>query len=652
VKRIEGPGSFRLRARFGGARSDLTSDEFTFTLLEAPRVRDIRVTYSYPGYAARPPRTQEGGAVDALLGTNVLVEMTPDSPLASARLSPPGGKAVEMSRRPSTDSGRRPESAEGRRGKGRGERWVGGFTVRRSGSYEIALTGEGGPPGARSYPVVARPDSAPRANAVYDQRPAREVLSRGATFNVRASDDLGLEELVLVVKREKTRREKTRREKARREKAAGATPRRARPGGGPSPEGVFYIPAPGFERGRREVDLGFTIPPQVMELEPGVTYRYYVRAADGRRPEPHLVTSSPRTFKIDPPETDALLARSGSRKKKRPPLLEPKARGPKRDRPRGEGPSPGGGARPPPSSRRLAGLEDPPGSPGSVPPRRPSRKPDRPPKLSRYASAPGLAADEAGGADKPDQKERDRDGQGPGGRDRKDPGKGGGKRASSRGGGTGSDGPGDRSKGGRGGKPDLPGQGEYGGGGRKTAGGRPTSSGGPGTSGPGGGRTASSSGRGGTGGRSSGTPEGTPGSNRPGGAGGRNTGLPNRTPAGGGRPSGGETGGGDTPRPETIDKKAVAGLDVRPEEVASVRVPGSPRASRGGQGEGMIDKVSDLGRGSSRSRVGRLTGRDRLTIPKQDVPPLEILHSRPVSRAYRPLVGEYFRRLRELAERE
>ncbi len=623
VKRVEAPGSFRLRARFGGARSDLTSDEFPFTLLEAPRVEDIRVTYSYPGYAARPPRTHEGGAVDALVGTRVVVEMTPDSPLGSARLSPPGGKAVEMSRR-------------GRDGR---ERWVGGFTVRRSGSYEIALTGDAGLPGTRAYPVVVRPDSPPRASAVYDERPAREVLSRGARFNVRASDDLGLEELVLVVRREEARPGRT-----RREKAAGAAPRRAGPGGQASPGRVFYVPAPGFERGRREVDLGFTIPPQVMELEPGVTYRYYVRAADGRRPEPHLATSSPRTFRIDFPEAGGLLARSASRKKKRPPLLEPKARGPGRGRPRGEGPSPGSGARPPPPSRRLAGLADPPGDPGSVPPRRPSRKPERPSKLSRYASGPGLPADEADGAGKPGQKERDRDGQGPGG----------GKRASSRDGGKGSGGRSDRSKGGKGGaggKPDLPGQGEYGGGGRKTAGGRPAPSGGPGTGGPGGGRTASSPGRGGPGGRSSGTPEGTPGSNRPGGAGGRNTGLPNRRPTGGGRPSGGEKGGGDTPLPETVDKKAVAGLDVRPEEVAGMRVPGDPRAP-GRRKVGGIDKVSDLGRGSSRSRVGRLTGRDRLTIPKEDVPPLEILHSRPVSRAYRPLVGEYFRRLRELAERD
>lgn len=589
VPRVEASGSFRLRAAFVGGKADLTSKEFPFTLLKAPRAENIRVTYLYPGYAKRPPRTQEGGAVDALLGTKVVVEVAAEGALASARLAPPGGKPVEMSRR--TKGGR--------------ETWVGGFTIRRSGSYEIALVGEGGMRLARAFPVVARPDSPPSCDAVYEKCPPREVLSRGARFNVRAADDLGVEELVLVVRR------------AEREGAAKRASARAQAGGRP-PRSVLYLPVPGFARGRREVDLGFTIPPQVMRLEPGVTYSYYVRAADGRPPEPHLVSSHPRTFRIDVPETEGLLARARSRKKKkRPRLLEPRD-GLTQRPPQGGGRSRERGGRPPPSSRRLAGLQDPPG--GAPPPPGSPGGRGPPPKSSRYASGSGLRADEQD-QNKQDQNEQDRKGRG---------GRGGE----------------------RGGKPALPGQGEYGGGRPKTAGGRPSPSGGPaGGRRPGGGRAAEA---GGPGGRGSGVPEGTRGSDRPGGAGGRGTGLSNRTPVNGGMPTGGETGKGSA-MPETVDRDAVARLDVRPEEVAGMRVPGRPSAGArrdvGKIGDRGVDKVSDLGQGRGRE-VGRFTGADRLTIPRREIPPLEVLHLRPVSRAYRPLVGEYFRRLAELSERK
>ena len=58
---------------------------------------------------------------------------------------------------------------------------------------------------------------------------------------------------------------------------------------------------------------------------------------------------------------------------------------------------------------------------------------------------------------------------------------------------------------------------------------------------------------------------------------------------------------------------------------------------------------TDIGKGAARE-LGALSGADRIMIPKDELPSPEIVRSRPVSRAYQALVGEYMRRLAELAE--
>ena len=98
--------------------------------------------------------------------------------------------------------------------------------------------------------------------------------------------------------------------------------------------------------------------------------------------------------------------------------------------------------------------------------------------------------------------------------------------------------------------------------------------------------------------------------------------------------------------PETVDDRAVAALDVTRDELAGVRVPDARRDRTSGVRDGA---GRDIGTGSSR-RVGAMLGTDRLTIPRDDLPRGEVAASRTVTRAYRPLVAEYFRRLRELAE--
>jgi len=628
VEALEGSGSWRVAAEFASGRAPLVSESFAATLLVVPRPDGITADYSYPGYAGRSPSSHEGGAVDALVGTTVTLSVRPNTPLASARLNVAGGRGASMSRDVAEDGG---------------EVWRASFRVRRPGAYTIDLVSvEGIENRSGAYPIVARGDAEPSCDAVYEARASGEAVSLGARFRITAADDLGLRELTLVVKRGKYG-------------TGGKTP--AKPGAG-----TFCIDVPGFEPGLREADIVADIPPQILPLKAGATYTYYVRAADGYGPPPHLVTSDPRTFRVDEPEPEGLLAQRERKKKKRPPLLEPKddtSRPPPSGGSSGGDPPPPSGGAPPSPGRRLAGLQDPPGSAGSPPPPRggKGKRPGERPNPSRYANESGLQGDQKEG----DQGKGDQNKGGQGDGSRKGQGQGGGK-------------------------PQLPGEGAPGGGG---GGSRTASSGGKSDGKPGGGsggrpkagqpgggsgegsgggagkdqsdnRAADSGGsRPGSGGGNTPLPEGSDSGSQPGG-GGRNTGLPRKTPSGGGMPDGSEKGGGPPPGPETVDNDAVAVLDgIKPDEIASTSVPDSPR-SRGGDAEArpLADAGAggsdgggrtDLGSGRARD-VGLLAGADRITIPKDELPSMEVVRARPVSRAYRALVGEYMRRLRELSE--
>jgi len=648
VDALEGSGSWRVAAEFASGRAPLVSESFAATLLVVPRAGGITADYSYPGYSGRPPSSHEGGAIDALVGTTVTLAMRPNTPLASAHLNVAGGGGSAMSREIAQDGG---------------EVWRASFRVRRPGAYTIDLvSAEGIENRSGAYPIVARGDAEPSCDAVYEARAPGDAVSLGARFRITAADDLGLRELTLVVKRGKADK-----------RGRAVTPGRDGTGGkAPVKPGAvaFCIDVPGFEPGGREADIVADIPPQLLPLEAGATYTYYVRAADGYGPPPHLVTSDPRTFRVDEPEPEGLLAQRERKKKKRPPLLEPRddtSRPPPSGGAGGDPPPPPRkGSSPPPPGRRLAGLQDPPGSAGSPPPPRggKGKQPGEKPKPSRYANESGLQGD---------QKEGD---QGKG--DQNNDGQGGGKQADS---GAGKGGSGGGGKGG--GQPQLPGEGAPRGGGSSTAssggqkgggsGGRPKAGqpgdgsgkapgGGKGKA-PGGGkgksdnRVADSGGsRPGSGGGNTPLPEGSDSGKQPGG-GGRNTGLPRKTPSGGGMPDGSEKGGGPPPGPETVDKDAVAALDdIEPDEIASTSVPDGPRPRNGNvETEPLADAGfssagrTDLGTGKARD-VGLLAGADRITIPRDELPSMEVVRARPVSRAYRALVGEYMRRLRELSE--
>lgn len=565
-------GTYRVVARYEGEDEPrLESREYVYRVLVAPGARRIGVRYTYPEYARLPPRRGEGGVIDALVGTRAGVELEADEELEGARIVLEGGRSLAM--------------------RASGGSWSAELTVVRSGTYTIEMLGSpvriagrtGPEKGLRGragpFPVIARPDRAPKSDAAYREAEPEAVLSGGASFQVSGSDDIGLAELALVVK-----------------------------GGGKT----FVLPVPGRFGGLRRFEAEVSFPPQVLPLEAGLTYTYYLRASDTRPERPNISTSPARTFRIEPPDR---LAGIISGKKRRPPLLEPPDDEPEEPLgPRAGGAGSKGGD---PGGRRLARLIEADGEKGGRPPRDAgSKKKEKPP--SPYEHGPGLKAPDGQGRDEKKEKTGEKGG----------------------------------SPGMRRGPGELPGQGEKG-----ASGGTPTASRGegrgrgrssrpgrPGTTG--GGRQASGTG----GGRRPGGGGGTPGGGRApsdrtrtAGEGGSGSSSGRQVPGGGGVPTGDET-GDSAPIPETVDRRAVDDLAVRPEEVEGmeVRTPSSASAVSAGR---------DLGTGVA-VETGPLDGSDRIGHPPAaGGPPPGDAASIELSRAYRALLREYFRRLPDVLRR-
>lgn len=569
-------GTYRVTARYEGEDEPrLESREYVYRVLVAPRARRIGVGYTYPEYARLPPRRGEGGVIDALVGTRAGVELEAEEELEGARIVLEGGRSIAM--------------------RASGGSWSAELTVVRSGTYTIEMlgspvriAGRAGPEkGLRGragpFPVIARPDLAPKSDAAYREAEPEAVLSGGASFQVSGSDDIGLSDLALVVK-----------------------------GGGKT----FVLPVPGRLGGLRRFEAEVSFPPQVLPLRAGLTYTYYLRASDTRPERPNISTSPARTFRIEPPEG---LAGIISGKKRRPPLLEPPDDEP--EEPLGPGAGGAGSKRAGGDSggRRLARLTEADGEKAGRPPRgSPGKTEEKPP--SPYEHGPGLKAPDGQGRDEEKEKAGEKGGT-PG--MRRGPG-------------------------------ELPGQGEKGAsGGTQTAPrgegrGRSSRPGGPGGPGTTGGRRQASGTEGGR--RPEGTSGGTPGGGRApsgrtrtAGEGGSGSSSGRQVPGGGGVPTGDEK-GDSAPIPETVDRRAVDDLAVRPEEVEGmeVRPPGSASAVSAGR---------DLGTGVA-VETGPLDGSDRIGHPPAaGGPPPGDAASIELSGAHRALLREYFRRLPDVLRR-
>ena len=148
---------------------------------DLPYVEHLELEYRFPRYSGLAPRTVEfGGDIAALPGTVVRLRVFP------TMLTPGGqllvdGEAVEL-----TDEG------DGT--------WTASLTVEREGYYEVALARAGGElvPASPQYTIDVLTDQPPSVSFSKPGRDERATPIEEFYLEVRADDDYGVSELLLI----------------------------------------------------------------------------------------------------------------------------------------------------------------------------------------------------------------------------------------------------------------------------------------------------------------------------------------------------------------------------------------------------------------------------------------------------------------------
>ncbi|MBI2371090.1 MAG: DUF4175 family protein [Deltaproteobacteria bacterium] len=166
--------------RYQAAAGAVTSPLYSLEVVELPDVARLRVTYLPPEYSRLKPSTQEGGHLEALMGTAATLEITPTRSVPVAELELDDGRRLPLSPK--------------------GDRLQATMLLLKSGSYRIRLRDSRGfeNEDPARYTIKVRPDEAPTV----------EILSPGEDLEVlghevlpleyRARDDYGLRAVRLV----------------------------------------------------------------------------------------------------------------------------------------------------------------------------------------------------------------------------------------------------------------------------------------------------------------------------------------------------------------------------------------------------------------------------------------------------------------------
>ena len=162
-------------------------------VVQPPRVGGIRAEVTLPAYAASEPTIIEGGAIEALAGSEVRLDVVPTARVTSATLRfLESGREVPLQGHGVTDD------------SGDAETFTGKFTVTEDDRYQVELVGSQGlrNPNPGVYPVAARPDLPPAGRIVHpDTGSSIDVYVPGARLPVRvtASDDYGLSSVLVHI---------------------------------------------------------------------------------------------------------------------------------------------------------------------------------------------------------------------------------------------------------------------------------------------------------------------------------------------------------------------------------------------------------------------------------------------------------------------
>lgn len=183
-------GSFTFHARGG---DDEQGDRVVeVRTIHPPAVATIEAGLTPPAYTGQGRLVQKGGAVEALVGTSVDLQVTATAPVRSANLVfLEGGRRLELQPAAvSDDSGTSPT-------------FTGRFVVESPDRYQVELLGDNGlrNPEPGSYPVVALQDYSPVGRWLQPDEEGTALLLPTATLCIRytAKDDFGLAKSELVV---------------------------------------------------------------------------------------------------------------------------------------------------------------------------------------------------------------------------------------------------------------------------------------------------------------------------------------------------------------------------------------------------------------------------------------------------------------------
>ena len=160
---------------------NIRSETHELSVMETARVRQIDLTYRFPGYTGLPRRTEEnGGDIEALRGTRVEVKAHLNLEPDSARILLGDGTSIPM-------------------GKEEGPAVTGEIKVSRDSTYSIQLTEDwtGEKVESHAYAITAFQDQPPQVAWTRPGRDRQATALEEVLTEARADDDFGLRSLEL-----------------------------------------------------------------------------------------------------------------------------------------------------------------------------------------------------------------------------------------------------------------------------------------------------------------------------------------------------------------------------------------------------------------------------------------------------------------------
>jgi len=157
---------------------------YEISVLKRPFVRKIGLFLTFPRYTGLAPRYEEGGEVQALVGTRVRVDVVADKPLDRAVLRFESGAEVPM-------------AVEDRRARGT-------FCVRGEDTYRVYIWDTSGVPNEDPIPYTVHPkrDEPPSVRIRFPKGEYELGEDMKVPLRIEAEDDFGLIRLRLAYQRE------------------------------------------------------------------------------------------------------------------------------------------------------------------------------------------------------------------------------------------------------------------------------------------------------------------------------------------------------------------------------------------------------------------------------------------------------------------